>query len=220
MARSDITLAEQFEKRKNWKKALVDCVGATFLYRERLKNGKVFSALDTYELLVTERLKGSETGQFQAHHGGFMETTDVDDWDGACREVAEEIGYNLAPDNLRRVTSIGPCLFRSELEIISDKEIRFTISDVEAEPNVAFILPLFSANVTGLERPGETDGEVTGGLWMTPREIITRFGSKGDLPYSQFNYFQYLVPLLQHFNGERTYERRAISQPGVYTIPV
>ena len=208
MARKDITLAEQLEKRKNWKKPLVDSVVATFL-RRKVRNlrtpqkASFVAQLDLYEYLVTKRMKGAETGQFQAHHGGFMEVTDANIMCGAVREVLEETGYIVSVHDLTFLSVIGPELYRSQMHIVDDRYVKLIISETEAEPSVAFTLPLFLVDVDNCARLEETDGEVTHGTWMTLREIIECYGMEvNEHGYSRFNYFQYLIPLLLFENPE------------------
>lgn len=212
--RSDITLAGQFDKRKNWKDPLVDAVAATFLYRERDIGAS--SPLDRHEWLVTRRIKGAESGQFQAHHGGFMKVTDLDVWAAACREPREETGFLISPDDLTYVTSVGPALYRSELAMVSLGELELCISNTEAEPTVGFVLPLFLANVTGREPESDTDGEVDNQRWLTMREIIAQYGEKGEREHSLFNYFQMLLPAFLMVLGRFKVAERAVAQPGTY----
>jgi 8-oxo-dGTP pyrophosphatase MutT (NUDIX family) len=224
LMRKDIQLSEQLQKRQSWKDALVDAVVATVLFRQRTRaeSGKL---LDRIELLVTQRKKGAEKEQFQAHHGGFLKVTDRDIYAGAAREVLEETGFELNPDTeLRYIMSIGPEMYRSELLCserswsfrITKDDLLLRISNTEAEPNVAFCLPIFVANVGGTRRRFETDGEVANATWMTVREIISQFGNRGNKEHSQFNYFQILVPVLLYIGGRWKPDQRPDSLPGEY----
>ncbi len=184
MARKDMTLAAQLAASQAWKDPLVDAVVATFCYRH-LGGGNV---LDAYEWLVTERVRGADVGQLQAHHGGFLQVTDRDIHDGAAREVLEETGYVLDPDtDLAYITSIGPAIYRSTAAILGSGYCMLTISEQEAEPDVAFVLPLFAANLTRKTPSHQTDGEVKDMCWMTARAIIDQFGKTEEgRPYSRF----------------------------------
>lgn len=215
MLRKDINLQDQLAKCRGWKDPLVDAVVATICHR---KVPGVSGVLDQYEFLVTERVRGAEKGQFQAHHGGFMKVTDRDLWHGGSREVEEETGYAVNPNGLYYITSTGPGLFRSEMEIEGDRRVHLHITEEEAEPQVAFVLPLFMADLTGIEPHEEIDGEVKGLEWLTGREIIGRYGSKGDRPYSQFNYFHLLVMGMLDLSGQWRPGSRPISMPGKYSF--
>lgn len=214
--RADIKLADQLDGRQKWKDPLVDAVVATFCVRTR-SSPISRSILDRTEWLVTKRVKGAEKGQFQAHHGGFLKVTDSDIWTGACREVVEETGYQVSPANLIYLTSVGPAIFRSELTC-KNSELILNISSVEAEPTVGFACPLFLTDVSSLLPEQETDGEVEVHSWMTAREIIEAYGSKGDRQYSLFNYFQMFIPALLLMAKSWIPGQRAITQPGRYTV--
>jgi 8-oxo-dGTP pyrophosphatase MutT (NUDIX family) len=216
MSRKDIKLAEQLAKRQAWLDALVDAVVATILVRQKID--KIGSVIDDYEILVTKRLTGAEKNQYQGHHGGFLKTTDRDIYEGAVREVLEETGYELNPESdLIYLTSIGPSLYRSELSLDTPKgEIILHISEDEAEPDVAFALPLFVADVNGKEPKGRTDSEVGEAVWLTARQIIDKFGHKDDRPYSQFNYFQILVPALLFLGKKWCCGQRLDTVPGEF----
>ena len=227
VARKDILLSDQLERRKNWKDPLVAAAVATVLYRERM-DYSTRDFLDGVEVLVTQRKKGAELDQFQAHHGGFLKPSDRDIYEGAAREVLEETGYRIDPNTeLRYVTSVGPALYRSELSVAADSgrfgisrrsKFMLRISEDEAEPAVAFALPIFLASADGKTPAVETDGEVAHAVWMTPRALISRFGSKGSRPYSEFNYFQILVPALLSMIGEWKPGKRAVTLPGTYVF--
>jgi 8-oxo-dGTP pyrophosphatase MutT (NUDIX family) len=214
MSRKDIKLSQQLESRKTWKDALVDAVAATFLVKTLDINP---CGLNSYELLVTQRLKGAEKYQYQGHHGGFIKTTDRDIYGAAAREVLEETGYALNPDSdLVYLGSSGPCLYRSQLSINNEK-IVLHISNIEAEPNTAFVLPLFIADVTGKEPRNETDGEVGKGVFMTPDKIIKEFCCKeNNGEYSRYNYFQFLVPVLLFMAKKWRCGQRIPALPGEY----
>lgn len=214
--RADIVIQNQLKQRESWKDAIVDAVVATLCYREKRVAADV-SVLDDYEWLVTKRVKGAEKGQLQAHHGGFLKVTDVDIWDGACREVLEETGYQLDPSELVYLTSVGPAIYRSEM-YLDGNSLDLVINSVEAEPNVGFSLPLFVADVTGFPVSSTTDGEVTGHSWMTAREIVQAYGLRSGVNlYSKFNYFQMFLPALMYLRGHWSPGRRAISLPGNYS---
>lgn len=216
MRRADITLAEQFEKRKNWRDPLVDAVAATFLVRRTASN-KPLPIMEAWEFLVTERVKGAEMGQSQAHHGGFMKVTDRDIYATAAREPSEEVGYELDPDHdLAYMASVGPELYRSELFYDSKLGLVLKVSSEEAEPSAGFALPLFLANVTGKTPSTETDGEVATGNWMSGASIVQKYGSKQDRPYSQFNYFQMLTIAILFLDGKWRPGARAVFAPGEY----
>jgi 8-oxo-dGTP pyrophosphatase MutT (NUDIX family) len=217
MARKDIRLIDQLAKRQTWQDPLVDAVVATVLIRQVTPH-KTGLIVDDYEILVTKRLRGAEKNQHQGHHGGFLKTIDRDIYEGAIREVREEIGYELNPNHdLIYLTSLGPALYRSELSLDeSRREIVLQISECEAEPNVAFVLPLFIADVSGRQPEEEVDGEVGEAIWMTARQIIKKFGNKGDHPYSQFNYFQILMPALLFLKGKWSCGQRPDTLPGEY----
>jgi 8-oxo-dGTP pyrophosphatase MutT (NUDIX family) len=220
MARADITLREQMEKRKNWKKPLVDAVVATLCYRQipsSLATGAVF-ILDEVEWLLTKRVRGAEPGQLQAHHGGFMEVTDGDIYTAASRELSEETGYSVDPSKLKFLTMVGPEIYRSELGFGQNNNLLLTISDVEAEPTVGFALSVFVCDVGGMTPYSETDGEVKDPIWMTARQIVTAYGSKGEATHSQFNYFQILLPALLSVAGKWTPGGRMVYQPGQYLL--
>ncbi len=224
MRRADINLQEQLEKRKNWKDPLVDAAVATILVRKVPEN--CCYSIDEFEFLVTERVGGAEKGQLQAHHGGFLKVTDVDIYEGAAREVQEETGYKLHPAlDLFYLTTIGPSLYRSELFFERERnplvraprhKLLLLIKNQEAEPSVGFALPVFWANVTDMQPLTKTDGEVKDPLWMTAPQIIEQFGRQEDRPYSQFNYFQILVPAILHMHGRWKQGQRAVSLPGEY----
>jgi len=214
--RSDITLSQQLKQRSNWKDAMVDAVVATFCFKDSSEStsGSVF---DDFQWLVTKRVKGAESGQFQAHHGGFLKVTDVDIWDGACRELSEETGYKLRPANLVYLTSVGPAVYRSEM-YLDDTIVTLDVSRVEAESSTAFSVPLFITNVTGCNSSSETDGEVIDHTWMTAREIIQTYGLRGSNEYSRFNYFQMFLPALLFVVERWQPGQRAFSEPGSYSF--
>jgi len=217
--RKDITLAKQLEQRKNWKDALVDAVVATFLVRKKQKEH--MSVLADWEFLVTERVKGAEKGQLQAHHGGFMKVTDRDIYAGAVREVKEETGYVLDADSdIFYLTSVGPELFRSEMSLYKN-EMVLHVNEEEAEPAVGFALPLFIADVTGKKPEVKTDGEVRDPNWMTAEQIVTRFGRRwSQEPHSKFNYFQMLVPAILFLDGRWQPGQRSVSEPGRHVFKI
>lgn len=209
--RKDITRAEQLEKRKNWRDASVDAVVATVIFKREYNNSEP-------KFLVVERLRGAEKGKFQAHHGGFLTITDQDIYSGAIREVLEETSYFLEETDLRYFTSIGPAIYRSDLTLKKIKEdvvLILTISNEEAEPNVAFALPLFTTDVTKKDSGVKTDGEVSKGRWMTIYEIIEEFGGK-----EKFNYFQILLAAYEFINENWYPGKRAMFKPGEYTYPL
>lgn len=222
MARKDIQIADQLERRKNWKRPLVDPAAATFLYRMR-DAPREASLLDVYEFLVVERLKGAEQGQSQAHHGGIMDVNDVDVWDTAVREPQEEVGYNLDPNrDLTYIGSLGPAIYRSEMAVVRDnhfEQLRLHITDIEAEPTVGFTLSLFIADVSRKKVVTTPDGEVSAGEWLSIREIVELFGKPDERGYSQFNYFQYLRLAYLFLRGNRVIGlMRAASAPGIYLL--
>jgi hypothetical protein len=100
------------------------------------------------------------------------------------------------------------------MHIVDDRYVKLIISETEAEPSVAFTLPLFLVDVDSCARLEETDGEVTHGSWMTLREIIECYGMEvNEHGYSRFNYFQYLIPLLLFENPEF---ESVVSCPGTF----
>ena len=217
MARRDITLAGQLDRRKNWKNPLVDAVSAAFIYRQVFRpEMTIFSPLDDIEWGVAKRAKGAETGQFQAHHGGFMQVTDGDIFDAASRELLEEAGYKAKPEDMIYLATIGPAIYRSELEIRRSGQLVLKISKEEAEPTVGFALPIFVTDMTTKSPRKKTDGEIHPLRYMTGREIIHEFGKKGELPYSQFNYFQMFLPALLYVAGKWTPGARMVHKPGTY----
>ncbi len=112
-------------------------------------------------------------------------------------EVWEETGYTLDPADMTFLTPVGPAIYRSELTLDANNWLQLQISGEEAEPTVAFAVPLFLCNITGLTAGAETDREVKDQRWMTARQIVAEYGSKEiNSPYSPFNYLQMFVPIL------------------------
>ena len=221
MARSDISLAEQFERRKNWRRPLVDSVVATVLHR-RADSPLSASIFDVHEFLVVERLKGAEQGQFQAHHGGFVDMLDGDIFAAASRESFEETGYDTPSETLRYLFSVGPAIYRSELDLRGGNPVPrliLQISNEEAEPTVGFTLPIFIADVTGKKPVRTIDQEVSAGRWLTCRQIVDEFGNKVDVPYSKFNYFQILFSVMHYLaDPSRPPGQRPAWKPGEYVF--
>lgn len=168
---------------------------------------------------MVQRNRGAEKGQFQAHHGGFMDVADHDIFSGARREVFEKLGYDIPEYELEYLFSIGPGMYRSELTIENPDTITLHISDVEAEPAVGFVLPIFLADVGGKTPSSSTDGEVNvkKGRWMHLSQITAQFGRRSDLPHSAFNYFQIFVPCVLYLNNYFNRGDRVDSSTGEYT---
>ena len=218
-SRANIKLSDQLEQRQQWKRPLVDAVVATFCYR-KVKDREIPEGgcvLDTYEWLVSERVNGAENGQFQSHHGGYVDVIDIDIWAAACRELFEETGYNLQTWDLSFLTLVGPAIYRSELSL-DRGSMTLSISDEEAESQTGFILSLFIADLSDCSPNSKTDGEVKNICWLSGRQIIEAYGSKkAGQSFTQFNYFQFFViAMLQMSDNKRT-TLRPVSQPGVYS---
>lgn len=173
----DIVLDDQLKRMTYWEDPIVDAVVATVLYRHRKKGEE--------EFLITKRLRGLATGYLQGHHGGFIKPTDKSVRHAAVREVEEETGIMLDSSNLVFAGRIGPELYRSKVEFISEK-LLLEITNEQAEPGTAFVLDLFVANATDVARRSKTDNEVSFVGWMTLNRLVKEYGQSAIFNYWSF----------------------------------
>ena len=109
-----LTLKDQWEKSvSKYSRPLAFPTAVAFPYQVPRTASR--SILD-HRFFVAERLKGTNTGHVQLHHGGFIDPErDVDPEAGAKRELLEETGMRA-----RRMQSVernGPRLPRSIMKI-------------------------------------------------------------------------------------------------------
>jgi len=187
----DVKLSEQLERMSPWSDPIVYAVVATILYRWSDSGDEVVR-----EFLVTKRLRGAAKNFCQIHHGGFIKATDKNVLFAAVREVREEIGMELPHSRVMHVGRFGPELFRSSA-LIEGKSFELTITDVQAEPGIPYVLDLFASDVTKVTRHLKTDGEVEKVGWFTLSELVGRFGQD-----STFNYWSFLFFALKAIAGE------------------
>lgn len=199
-----LTIEEQREAIKNWKKPLTIPTAVCFPYLEVGEN-----ILD-WLFLPAERLKGTLAGNIQLHHGGVVDATDPNVRSAAWRELLKETGFD-AP-TLQRVGMLGPLLPKATMGFVGS-EFVVNATGEPANPRHPYIFNIYVADVTGLIAD-ERDGEIKLHEWTTLKEVVEKWGKSG-----KFNYPPLLAMAISYLKGNQ-WDENLVFTPGTHRFRI